>query len=52
MSWLFWLVLFVGGLASTVAALAISAVILLVIGQVTTLLYQKARRILVPDPAR
>lgn len=41
MSWLFWFLIVLGGLVSTVAAVAITAVILLVLGQAAVLLYRK-----------
>jgi uncharacterized membrane protein len=43
MSWLFWLVMLLGGLVSTVAAVAITAVMLLVVGQAAVLLYRRLR---------
>lgn len=41
MSWLFWFVIVLGGLVSTFAAVAITTVILLVLGQAAVLLYRK-----------
>lgn len=51
MSWLFWLVAVLGGLVSTFAAVAITAVIFLVLGQAAVLLYRK-RWTLKPVPTR
>lgn len=41
MGWLFWFVIVLGGLVSTFAAVAISAIILLALGQAAVLLYRK-----------
>jgi lysylphosphatidylglycerol synthetase-like protein (DUF2156 family) len=40
MGWLVWFVVLLGGLVSTLAAAAISAVVLLVFGQAILLLYR------------
>jgi uncharacterized membrane protein len=55
MSWLSWFFIVLGGLVSTFAAVAITAVILLVLGQAAVLLYRKLRvlhPVSSPAPAR
>ena len=44
MSWLSWLVVLLAGFVSTVSAVAISTVIVLVIGQASILLYRRIRQ--------
>ena len=51
MSWLSSFFLLLGGLVSTCAAVAITAVILLVLGQAAVLLYRKLA-LFKPSPAR
>jgi hypothetical protein len=55
MSWLVWFFIVLGGLVSTFAAVAITAVILLVLGQAAVLLSRKLRvlhPVSSPAPAR
>ncbi len=44
MSWLSWLVIMLAGFVSTLSAVVISAIIVLVLGQAALLLYRKAHQ--------